>query len=428
MMDSPKKKCGSETGARFFVSWLTFLIILSQILFSGCLGEKSEEEVKPADFGFFGANTAVAFATSFPERYAYSEEEREAGQFIREEFEKMGYTVEVQEFYDDYRTKKSANYIVRIPGEGFMHREEGEIYSPLQKTVVVGAHYDISSMNIPKDDGNETQPPEETEETEIHWVRDGIQSNASGVACLLTIADRIRVEKPAYDIILVAFGAGTSNFRGAREFLRMMNTDEKEQIDVMYCIESIYAGDKLYASSGMSSLIPGRKYEFRRKLYEAYDVVYNHMLRSKNGVDLYYNMSTIQTDLNGDDIPDIYREVTLNRSDYVPFDEIGIPIVFFESYDYNATEISEMKETKNLNLQEAGGMIRGTALDSTELLSNQIEPERLELRINNTAYIIIESIKRGAHNALSTSEYQAGVRLDPIIRVTETVPYQSMRP
>ncbi len=406
---------------------LTVSILLSMWMSVGC-GNGEQDKLKPADYGEYGKTTALAIVNRFPDRFAYSEQEKKAGLFIKEELIRMGYTVEEQVFFDPYRTKESTNYIVRIQGEGFMLREEGELYSPVRETVIVGAHYDVAQPPVPDQAPTEDTVDENTDEnTSEAWRYDGIQANASGVACLLTLAAEIRAEKPAYDVVLVAFGAGMSDYQGARAFLNSMTREEKDTIDVMYCVDSIYAGDKLYASSGLSSLLPGKKYEYRRKLYEAYDVVYNHMLKSQNNVDLYYNMSGLLMDLNGDEIQDIYREVTLNRSDYVPFDEAGIPIVFFESFDYNATTLSEMKETKNLNLQEEGGMIRGTRLDSYEFLKEEIEPERLTTRINNTAYIIIEAIKRGAYDAVPVSSYNAGERLPPLIPVTETVPYQSKK-
>ncbi len=407
------------------------------ILCPACSGAGDDEEPKPADYGDYGKNIAGKLASNYPGRYPYSEQESEAGLFIKDELTTMGYTVETQEFYDAYRVKTSANYIVRIPGEGFMLREEGEMYTPIRKTVVIGVHYDIAKLPFEEEPlPEETEPTETADDTvegtqgtaaptEVPRIYDGIHANASGVACLLTIADRIRADKPAYDVILVAFGAGTDDFRGARIFVSALTPEERDNIDVMYCIDSIYAGDKLYASAGLSSLLPGRKYEFRRKLYEAYDVVYNNTLRSLNGVDLYYNESGIFVDANNDGTSDIYREITVNRSDYVPFDEAQIPIVFFESFEYNAPILSEMKETKNLNLQEEGGFVRGTPLDASAFLEQELDPDRLKDRVNNTAFIIIKAIDRGPHDTLSVSRYNAGERLDQIVRVTETIPYQS---
>lgn len=414
---------------RTFFGIIALFVLLSSLLSFGCADKKSEE-VKPADYGEYGKTTAVAIASRYPDRYAYTEQERKTGEFIQKELENMGYSVETQKVYDPSQSGVSTNYIVRIPGEGFIHRGEDDNYTPMQKTVIVGAHYDVTRLALPEDTvSTEDASGDETsaEPTEQTWLHDGIQDNASGVACLLTLASEIRNEKPAYDVILVFFGAGSADYQGARTFLKSLTKEQKTAVDVMYCVESIYAGDKLYASSGLTSILPGKKYEFRRKLYEAYDVVYNNMLKSKNNVDLYYNMSGLLMDLNGDNIQDIYREVTLNKSDYVPFDEAGIPTVFIESFEYNATALQEMKETKNLNIQEEGGFVRRTTLDSYAFLKQEIEPERLTVRINNTAFILLEAIKRGANNAVSVSSYNAGDRLPPLVEVTETIPYQSKK-
>ena len=178
----------------------------------------------------------------------------------------------------------------------------------------------------------------------------------------------------------------------------------------MYCIDSIYGGDKVYASAGFNSLLMSQKYQMRRKLYQAYDVVYDSLLYTQYGFSLYYNECGIITDLNGDGYDDIYREVSVNKSDYVPFDEMNIPIVYFDSADYNFDHMEDMKDTKNLNLQEFGGMIRNTPIDSTVTLDQFMMTEDtdiLQIRINCVAYIILESMMKGSDFAMTSAEYIA---------------------
>ncbi len=386
--------------------------VLFTLPLSSCDGKDDDEVIKPAQYGTYGEQIALTLAKDFPYRKAFSEQEKLAGQYVKKEFEKLGYVVEEQTFSNADGTMQSVNYIVTVPGEGMMQKESERKYVPTRKTVIVGAHYDC---NV---------PPMDTVDMPAY---DGIQDNASGIGCLLTLAKEIKSQKLGYDVVIVAFGGGSADFAGARAFRARMSSEEIRAVDVMYCIESIYAGDKLYASSGHNSLVAGKKYEKRRKLYEAYDVVYNSLLNSQNNMDLYYNMSGINVDVNGDEIPDIYREVTLEKSDYIPFDEAGIPIVFFESYDYNFSSLDQMKETKNLNLQQVGGRLRGTVCDSYLMLSAELDKDRLMSRINNTAFIILEAIKKGSHDSLTVSEYNAGKRLDPEIIVEETIPYNSKK-
>ena len=365
---------------RTFFGIIALFVLLSSLLSFGCADKKSEE-VKPADYGEYGKTTAVAIASRYPDRYAYTEQERKTGEFIQKELQNMGYSVETQRVYDPMQSGVSANYIVRIPGEGFMHRGEDDNYTLMQKTVIVGAHYDVTRLALPEDTvSTEDASGDETsaEPTEQTWLHDGIQDNASGVACLLTLASEIRNEKPAYDVILVFFGAGSADYQGARTFLKSLTKEQKTAVDVMYCVESIYAGDKLYASSGLTSILPGKKYEFRRKLYEAYDVVYNNMLKSKNNVDLYYNMSGLLMDLNprqhSGHIPGSHIEQVRLRAALMK----PIPTVFIESFEYNATALQEMMKQKP-GIQEEGGFVRRTTLDSYAFLKKRSSP-RIDVR------------------------------------------------
>lgn len=347
-----------------------------------------EESKIPADFGTYGADFARELAQTCPVRKPYSDQERMAGDMIIEEFETLGYDVQTQDFSNIYGGS-SRNIYVRIEGQGFV--SDGE---ETDRIAVIGAHYDtaLGANDISSAD-----------------TYDGISDNASGIGCLMTIAKEISAYTDiGFDVIIVAFGAGNDDYTGARHFFNSLSQEEKDSIEVMYCIENIYAGDKMYAHSGMSSLVLSNKYALRRKLYQAYDVAYDRELASTNGYSLLYNESGILIDLNGDGAEDVYREITVNRSDYVVFDEAGIPIVFFDSGDYFFETMEEMRETKNLSLQTYGGKIGGTALDSSELLAEIFsteESDRLEVRINNTALVIMESLLKGSDHAMTHQEY-----------------------
>ena len=145
-----------------------------------------------------------------------------------------------------------------------------------------------------------------------------------------------------------------------------------------------------------------------------------HTLYTNYGFDLYYNESGVKTDLNGDGTEDIYNEVSANKSDYIVFDEAGIPVVFFDSYEYNFTKMEDMKETKNLNLQNYGGKIRRTHDDSTVFLDSVlVEPDydrngdgeidcsgdRLQIRINAVAFIIVEALLKGSDHGMTKEQY-----------------------
>ena len=364
--------------------------------FASCSSDEDALPKLPADYGTYGADFARELAAQYPCRKAFSDQEEQAGEMIEQEFRSLGYEVEKQTFSNMYGAY-SANYIVRIEGDGFIEMNEDGSGSEIRKTVVIGAHYDnaYATTDLPSD-----------------CTYDGISDNASGIGVLMTIASRIQeYDKLGFDVILVAFGASSWDYMGARNYYNTLTPEEQASIEVMYCIESIYGGDKVYASSGLNSLDLSRKYAMRRKLYQAYDVAYDSMLASVNSFSLLYNESGIIADLNGDGVDDIFREVSNHPSDYVPFDDAGIPIVFFDSCDYFFNDLDDIKETKNLNLQEYGGKIRGTYLDSTEILDEVLTGEDgtdiLEVRINNISYVILESMMKGSDYGMTHDEYDA---------------------
>ena len=371
-------------------------LILSLVIFiipvASC-SDDDDEVILQADYGSYGADIARELASLYPYRKAYTEQEAAAGEYIRGKFEELGYDVSRQEFNSLYGGT-SANYIVNISGKGFFSIDDFGNPVETRRTIVIGAHYD--------DAFSEGQ-------VDASYGYDGISDNASGIGVLLTIAAQIKnYEDLSFDVILVAFGAGNDNYAGAEAFASSLTDEVASSIDCMYCIDSIYGGDKVYASAGYNSLLMTQKYPMRRKLYQAYDVVYDSLLYSQYGFSLYYNECGIITDLNGDGFDDIYREVSANKSDYVPFDNMNIPIVYFDSADYFFDNMEDMKDSKNLNLQEFGGIIRSTPIDSSMILDPFMvteERDQLQIRINCIAYIILESMMKGSDFAMTYNEY-----------------------
>lgn len=401
------------------------VFMMSSMMLTACKSG-NDKKVKPADYGSYGSDFARKLAADFPDRRPYSAGEKSAGEAIKEEMIKLNYKPEVQSFTTKNGT--SANYIVKIPGTGFYDENSDGKSATKHRIAIIGAHYDSAPIEIKKSTAKSTtvrKVSETSETTALEYSYDGISDNASGTACLLTAMKAFSTYPEfSYDVYFVAFGAGNDDFAGAREFFNSLSSEEKSIIDVMYCVESLYAGDKVYASSGYKSLNNENRYKMRRKLYQAYDVCFANTLYTNYGFDLYYNESGVKTDLNGDQTEDIYNEVSANKSDYIVFDEAGIPVVFFDSFEYNFTTMEDMKETKNLNLQNYGGMIRKTNDDSTAFLDSVlVEPDydrngdgeidcsgdRLQIRINAVAFIIVEALLKGSDYGMTKAQYESFV-------------------
>ena len=368
-------------GRKISILCIISCLIIATAVSSGC---NNSAKVSPGmNIGSEGIDFAKSLVTQFPFRKAYSEQEKSVSALIETEIKKMGYKPVIQTFGADKTI--SQNIIIKIEGTGFKSTETTDDSSAeilIRKQIIIGVHYD-TAIGIEK----KAEFPD----------YDGIQENASGVGALISVAKELGNRKNGYDVVMVFFGAGGDNFAGASAYLKSMTAQEIENTDAMYCIESIYAGDKLYAHSGINSTQKGVKYEKRRKLYELSDIAI------ANIIDLRFNESDLDVDVNGDKVNDVYREITTTKSDYSVFDAINIPCVFIESYDYFGATIDVQMESKNPSFGTTKGKIRGTNFDSMAKLSEILEKGRLETRIKNTSFLIVKVIEKGMSRATAIS-------------------------
>lgn len=415
---------------RINILFLCLCMLLLNLV--ACSPEGVAEDSLPAHYGDYGRDEAIALATNFPERYAGSEQEKAAADWLAQELESLGYKVERQEFSGQTAAGESftsQNIIVRIEGLGFQESEpeqksESEKAEPVlkfdlanisKKKLVMAAHYDTPIKD------RQVEAPEDSR-------GDGIHNNAAGVASLLSLAKTMKTSKPGYKVDLVFFGASTANFAGARAYLDQLPADDIAKIDAMYNLDKIYAGDKVYAHAGVNSTKdPDSKYyEQRQKLYELTDAYYNNMLLTNNDFALYTNQNTfmVQSPFSGQEV--LFREWTTHQGDHTPFDEKDIPIVFIESFEYDVDKYEDLgKETTDPHFSIVGGVIDGSNLDSVSVLSSYFQAaeskknekvfgprtdederetgaggqadqekkivDRLTRRINNIAFLLLES-------------------------------------
>ncbi|MGI6090531.1 MAG: M28 family peptidase [Saccharofermentanales bacterium] len=478
--------------SRFLFVMLLFLFAVSVV---GCsLGK--DKIIRYADYGTAGSDFALELARSYPYRSPGSDQEKAAALMIASAFEELGFQVQIQEF--DYRSdsgqiRHSQNIICRLEGSGFIKLDaEGKETSEYldNKWSIVGAHYDVlvtgpdfrTNTDITEQSDEENgessggqEAPEEaistttteedisvemTEEDNLldkpgwqmereipipvdYRTYDGINNNASGVACVLSVARAMRDDPPGFDTVFVLFGAGTDNQAGAKTYLSSLDSEERATLEAMYNVEAIFAGDKVYAHAGTNSVRTGNQkdYHMRRKLYEATDVFYHYRLNTNNGYSLYTNQSTLRVNAGLGGIS-IFSEWTSKVSDHTPFDLSNIPVVYFESGEYNINDLAEVGlESRNPSFSSTEGRISGTPFDSsiylTALFMDMAQSEarddlfltpspqpfqtpsengnstinadnsdtastavamrdlpRLEQRINNTAFIIVKAMQR----------------------------------
>ncbi len=416
-----------------------------------CDAFKPEEVQEVARYGSGGRDLALRLVETYPFRAPGTPEEAETADFIVQELQRYGYDPEVQSFSytsPEGQSRQSQNIVVNIPGQGFQQVEQetddllyGSRYNQLPANfkdlyVLAGAHYDTaySRAEAQAYDQQATEVQLDEEGNPINTgpqlppmvEADGLDDNAAAVASLLTLAMQLKAQPAGFPVRLVFFGAGHDGFAGAKAYAQGLSSEDLQNIEAMVNLERIYAGDKVYAHAGQNSVMGGeqKNYALRHPLYLCTDVYYNNLLLTNNGFALFTNQAGCEKNLPGVG-PCVYREWTETQGNHTPFDELGVPVVFFESADYNLENCEDpVKESNDPSFSATGGMIAGTPYDSSKLLLQYFVPEGqikradffgkgdsqpveesptakedmsyvettdpLEIRINNLAFIISE--------------------------------------
>lgn len=407
------------------------LIVIFCLFTVACDIQIDDDSDLPARYGEFGRDKANELATQFPERFPGSDQEEAAANWLLSELNDLGYEPKVQEFSTTDSSGNqinSQNIIVEISGIGFATTgdglEENSENSTLenpddinQRFIIIGTHYDTPTKT-------------NTVENQVAGQADGIHNNAAGVGSLITLLNQMKNTPPGFDTQVVFFGASDIDYAGSRAFFEGMTDEERSSLEVMYNVDRIYAGDKVYAHSGVNSIVDEyqKSYEKRQKLYEITDVYYNNLLLTNNNFALYTNQNifSVNSPMTGE--PALFREWTTTTGDHTVFDNAGYPIVFLESFEYDVENYSEIgKESTDPYFAQVNGIIDRTNLDSSYFLnsyfmtteeetedayatteaesenSNEMEQgipledlnddkniDRLERRINNIAFLLLE--------------------------------------
>lgn len=235
-------------------------------------------------------------------RVAGTEGESKGKDYVKQQFERMGYEPSVQPFTYTRRGNSisSANVLAYKPGRS-------------GQQIIVGAHYDSVSAGKGTDD------------------------NASGVGVLLEVAEVLKHVSTPYSIVFVAFGAEEGGLNGSKYFAGQMSADDIKNTVGMINLDSLAVGDKMYVhgSAGDAGFIR--------------DQALN--IAQKKKLDININPG-----LN----PDYPAGTTGDWSDHAPFDNLGIPFAYFESTNWEIGDLDGYEQTetyggiwhtKNDNLQ-----------------------------------------------------------------------------
>lgn len=235
-------------------------------------------------------------------------------------FDKSGYRAKRQKFTYVAKGKKHSSQNVVAVRKGRATKAD-----PSRPLVILGAHYDARREG---------------------W---GADDNASGVAVMLEVAHRMRNVKTSYDLKFVAFGAEEmpAAERGSEHFAASLSKRDIKRAAVMINYDSLIVGDHMYVHAG-----------FNKKTWAR-----DRMVRLSKKFRL-----PIDTQPGWN--PAYPAGLTPNGlSDYSSFNRAGIPIVAFESTNWEIGDLDGYTQT------EQYGSFWHTSQDSLQTIEERY-PDR----------------------------------------------------
>lgn len=277
---------------------------------------------------------AYKHLTKFSEignRVLVTESEKMSRKYIEGYLKQLGYKPKLHKFkVNDYDTSN-----IEITKKG----------NDSSFIVIVGAHYDGRIEGCSFDD------------------------NASGVSILLELAEYLKNKELPYDIKFVFFGAEEINplgrgLHGSYDYVESLSDREKRKIKYMINLDTLLSGDKMYVYNMFKDEEP-----------------HDYSLELMNTIKTIAQNLEIELNTNTKDNDSM--SFTNTKSDYYPFFEAGIPILYFESTNWEAGECDGKTQT------EMFGRIIHTPFDNMIFLENFLS-DRMKLHLNHYAKLLKE--------------------------------------
>ena len=309
---------------------LIFVIFVSQ---APVLANQSGLQISEQITGDLAYDHVYYLSEELGVRVTGTPSELAARDYIINQFETMGYDVEIQPFTFVRRgsTYESANIIATKKGT-------------IDQTVVVGAHYDSVREYVCED---------------ISEYSTGAGDNASGVGVMLEVAEVLTSYRTHGTIKFIAFGAEEMGLRGSSYYAAQMTDKEIADTVTMIDLDSVGAGDFFYVYAGLDDN-PG----WARDLALAIGQNMGYDLRTSPESEFFEYGTT------GD------------WSDHVPFKELGIPIAYFEWMNW------DIEPDGGIETEEYEWIMH-TCLDNISFVSI----EKLELTADVVGSLVFELSK-----------------------------------
>lgn len=292
----------------------------------------STVEMEEGEYGARALDHIKELSEGIGQRIAGTESEREAGDYIANEFEELGYEVTEQEF--DFTNRhsdkvlQSRNIIAVKPNAN-------------KKQLIVGAHYD--SVSTPGSLG--------------------AADNGSGVGVMLEVAERVFNLPINYTIKFIAFGAEEVGLKGSSYYASQMSQEEIDNTIGMINLDTLLGGDFMYLYSGDEKNV-----WLRDQIFELNKKKFNFPIKTNPGLN-----------------PDYPAGTTGDWSDHAPFMKLGIPVVYFESTNWTVGALDGYDQTEEF------GPIMHTERDNLAFLEANM-PGHIEENLSTFSHILYATL------------------------------------
>jgi Zn-dependent M28 family amino/carboxypeptidase len=273
-------------------------------------------EEKEEPFGAAAYSHVEFIQDNLSMRLAGTSKEKETAEYIQEELKKAGYSSEQIEL-QTFGYKKGDD---RYSSQNIIVTKSGSA----DKVIVVGAHYDSAKTH-------------------------GVDDNGSGVAVLLETAARLKEAELPYTLRFAFFGAEESGHIGSQYYVDSLQEGAKS-VALMINVDSILAGDKEYLFGG--TVQKDGSVKNRWALDQAVEIA------DELGLEMHLNPGTN---------PEIKSPAMSDSSDHVPFEDKGIPYVYFGAGNWDLPPYGPFQETEKL------GQIMHTDSDDLDVINENFK-------------------------------------------------------
>jgi len=299
-------------------------------------------------------------ATVYQGRMAGSPSEMLAADYIKQQFDQLGYQSNIRRFNTRYlyTTKDGHQNWHNVSASSVIAAREG--VEPQQ--IIIMAHLDTYTPLNDNDVNNNLGG----------LTLQGVDDNASGLGVMLEIATRMKDIPTLYGIRFIATSGEELGALGAEDILKRMSASEKKNTLLVINLDNLIVGDKLYFNSGKSTPTAVSKLSRDRALKLAHQL----------GVP-----ATTNPGLNAK-----FPKGTGCCSDEEVFDEAGIPVLSVEATNWSLGEKDGFQQRAKSKAFPHGTSWHNALIDNQQYLDKWL-PHRIEKRSHDVVRVLLPLVK-----------------------------------